>query len=114
MSGAGQATANGYEPMRNLGKNIAILIVLLHASAVAAVAGGGETAPPTDFFAGLPALVQSPQFLVGMFAGAAVTHLLHLLLHAGRRMLVHTVFLGQRTLHYGVAAALLGSLILLI
>ncbi|HXF53241.1 MAG TPA: hypothetical protein VNK52_03870 [Hyphomicrobiaceae bacterium] len=100
--------------MRNLGKNIGILIVLLHASTVAAVAAGGETVPSTDFFAGLPALLQSPQFLAGIFAGAAAAHLLHLLLHAGRRMLLHTVFLGQRTLHYGVAAALLGGLILLI
>jgi hypothetical protein len=86
---------------------------LLLFTGVAAAADGGS-AQHTDLLAGLPAFLQSPEFMAGIIAGAVVTHLVHLMWHAGRQVLVHTLFFGQRTLHYGVVAALLGGLILLI
>lgn len=99
--------------MRNLDYTVSILIACLFVLARAAAAASGETAPPTDLFSGLPAFLQSGEFMAGIAAGAVAVHLAHLVWHAGRQMLVHTFFLGQRTLHYGVAAALLGGLILL-
>jgi hypothetical protein len=79
-----------------------------------AAAAGGENAQPTDLLAGLPAFLQSAEFMAGVIAGAVATHLAHLVWYAGRQVLVHTFFFGRRTLHYGVAAALIGGLILLI
>jgi hypothetical protein len=88
--------------------------LLMLAGVAAAAAANGDSAQHTDLLAGLPAFLQSAEFMAGIIAGAVVTHLTHLMWHAGRQVLVHTLFFGQRTLHYGVAAALLGGLILLI
>jgi len=101
-------------PICNAGFAISAFCAVAILLAKATVAQDADSVPPTDFFAGLPAFLRSGEFLAGVIGGAVATHLVHLTWLAGRRAMVHTFFLGRRTIHYGVAAALIGGLILLI
>lgn len=79
-----------------------------------AAAAAGEAAQPSSLFDGLPRFLQSGEFMAGIIVGALAVHLIHLMWLGGRKLLLHTFFFGRRTLQYGVVAAILGGLILLI
>lgn len=94
---------------RALGALGAGTVVLVHAAAAA-----NENAQPAGLFDGLPAFLQSGEFMAGVIVGALIVHLVHMLWLVGRKVLMHTFFFGRRTLQLGVVAAILGGLILLI
>ncbi len=94
---------------RALGALGAGTVVLVRAAAAAS-----ENAQPAGLFDGLPAFLQSGEFMAGVIVGALIVHLVHMLWLVGRKVLMHTFFFGRRTLQLGVVAAILGGLILLI
>jgi hypothetical protein len=78
------------------------------------VAAASDNAQPAGLFDGLPAFLQSGEFMAGVMVGALIVHLVHMLWLVGRKVLMHTFFFGRRTLQLGVVAAILGGLILLV
>jgi hypothetical protein len=100
--------------MCNAGYTISILCAAAVLFAKAAFAADGDSLPPADLFSRVQAVLQSGEFMAGIIGGAVAIHLVHLMWQAGKRAMTHTFFLGRRTLHYGVAAAVIGGLILLI
>jgi hypothetical protein len=108
------ALAGSSQPMSKFWYAVTALGGVTFALAAAALAASDGNVPPTDLFGGLPALLRSGEFMAGIAGGFAVAHLVHLLWRAGQRAVFRTFLFGRRTLQYGVAAALLGGLILMI